>query len=140
MLSKFKEQLFVDYPNVAELKLYLAISGGKDSMVLSHLLLTCGIPHTLLHCNFQLRGKESDKDEAFLRAYAAQTELPILVKSFDTYDEIEKNGKGVQETARDLRYSWFRSIAEDNPLVIILTAHHLDDSLETFFINLLRGT
>ncbi|MCB9223607.1 MAG: tRNA lysidine(34) synthetase TilS [Crocinitomicaceae bacterium] len=139
MLDRFKEILRTDYPEIESYDLYLAVSGGKDSMVLSHLLLRSGLDHTLLHCNFKLRGKESDEDEAFMRRYAEKSGLSIEVRTFDTYGYVEESGKTIQEAARELRYDWFHTFAE-NERSLILTAHHLDDSIETFFINLLRGT
>ncbi|MBD3637141.1 MAG: tRNA lysidine(34) synthetase TilS [Crocinitomicaceae bacterium] len=139
MLKEFKNQLLTDFPDLKNKTIYLAISGGKDSMVLSHLLLRADINHILLHCNFQLRGKESDGDEDFIKDYAQTNNLQLHVKLFDTYKKSEKLGKNIQETARILRYNWFSTFAENNN-TLILTAHHLDDSVETFFINLLRGT
>jgi tRNA(Ile)-lysidine synthase len=139
MLERFKEILLADYPEIESYDLYLAISGGKDSMVLSHLLSAAGLDHTLLHCNFKLRGNESEEDEAFIRYYAKQNSLDLEIKTFDTYGYVEESGKTIQEAARELRYNWFRNFVK-NDKTLILTAHHLDDSVETFFINLLRGT
>lgn len=139
MLDRFKETLIADIPDIESYTLFLAVSGGKDSMVLSHLLLKSGLDHTLLHCNFKLRGKESDEDEMFMRRFAQNMGLDIKVKTFDTYGFVEETGKTIQEAARELRYDWFQSFAGNNK-TLILTAHHLDDSIETFFINLLRGT
>ncbi|MBI3133332.1 MAG: tRNA lysidine(34) synthetase TilS [Bacteroidetes bacterium] len=140
MLTKFKTVLEQEFPVIRTAELYLAISGGKDSMTLSHLLLESGIKHTLLHCNFQLRGKESDQDEAFLRAYAATHQLEIHVQKFDTAHIAEKEKQSIQECARKLRYDWFRTFLNQHENSFLLTAHHLDDSIETFFINLFRGT
>jgi tRNA(Ile)-lysidine synthase len=139
MLESFKSQVFQDFPEIENKCLYLAISGGKDSMTLSHLLKSIGLNHTLLHCNFKLRGKESDDDQKFLLQYADEHGLSIKVKSFETFDISQKMGKSIQEIARDLRYDWFASQNTDGN-TLILTAHHLDDSIETFMINLLRGT
>lgn len=140
MLGRFEEQLFHDLPNIRERNLYLAISGGKDSMVLSHLLIKLEINHTLLHCNFHLRGEESDQDQEFLEKYAKRNELKIKVQEFDTLREVELRNGNIQLTARELRYEWFHEIASKDGSALILTAHHLDDSIETLFINLLRGT
>ncbi len=138
MLDRFKEVISSEYPALFKAKLYLAISGGKDSMTLSHLLTQCEIPHTLLHCNFQLRGKESDADESFIRNYAEKNQLALHVKSFDTNKASEDFNMNIQETARKLRYDWFDEFLKEG--AYLLTAHHLDDSIETFFINLMRGT
>ena len=118
---------------------FLAISGGKDSMVLSTLLFKLGISHTLLHCNFQLRGNDSELDEQFLINYAEKNGLKIHTERFDTTNTSIRLGLSIQETARNLRYNWFESFITDNNSVL-LTAHHQDDSIETFFINLMRGT
>jgi len=109
-------------------------------MTLSTLLLENGIKHVLLHCNFQLRGKESDQDEQFLKDYAAKNNLEIHVQKFNTSQLAEEQKLSIQECARKLRYEWFRTFLEGNENAFLLTAHHLDDSIETFFINLLRGT
>lgn len=139
MLAEFEKYLLNDFPDIKSRKLFLAVSGGKDSMVLSYLLRQLELEHTLLHCNFQLRGKEADEDEQFLLTYAKTYDLPIEIQRFDTYKIAEEKNQSIQETARNLRYSWFEKFAE-NARILILTAHHLDDSIETFFINLLRGT
>lgn len=140
MLTRFQSVLETKFPYLKSAKLFLAISGGKDSMTLSDLLLKSGISHTLLHCNFQLRGKESDQDEEFLRAYATKAGLEIEVKKFETAEIADQLGQGIQECARNLRYEWFRTFLDQDKNALLLTAHHLDDSIETFFINLLRGT
>ncbi|MBK9190961.1 MAG: tRNA lysidine(34) synthetase TilS [Crocinitomicaceae bacterium] len=121
-------------------KIYLAISGGKDSMTLSHLLISSGNKHTLLHCNFKLRGKESDADELFLIQYAQQNNLEIHTIQFDTAQIATEKKQTIQECARNLRYNWFNSFLQQDDNSFLLTAHHLDDSIETFFINLFRGT
>lgn len=108
-------------------------------MCLSHLLKRSGINHTLLHCNFQLRGKESDEDELFVRSYAQKNGLPVECKRFETEDYAGKHGLNTQLAARELRYAWFNEFLHHGDSYL-LTAHHLDDSIETFFINLLRGT
>lgn len=119
--------------------IYLAISGGVDSMVLSHLLIQSKIPHTLLHCNFKLRDSESNQDEQFVIEYAKNNNLEYHITSFDTEQIAEELKLTTQECARKLRYDWFFTFLEKKDS-ILLTAHHLDDSIETFFINLLRGT
>ena len=122
-----------------DVRIYLAISGGTDSMVLSHLLHYHGIEHTLLHCNFQLRGKESGEDELFVQNYAQINNIEFISTSFETKIIAKEENLSIQECARNLRYSWFSSFLKKEQS-ILLTAHHLDDSIETFFINLLRGT
>ena len=108
-------------------------------MVLSHLLCEAKINHTLLHCNFQLRGKEADQDEEFVINYAKQRQLIIYTKKFNTAEFARIENLSIQEAARNLRYDWFNSYTSKSNQYL-LTAHHLDDSIETFFVNLLRGT
>ena len=140
MLDQFKKTIHLDYPNLSDKKIFLAISGGKDSMVLAHLLFNSDLKYELLHCNFQLRNLESEEDEKFVRDFAKELNTPVQTIKFDTLKESKVLKTNTQETARKLRYDWFNKIHNSNQNSIILTAHHLDDSIETFFINLLRGT
>lgn len=140
MVDKFKNTIDEKFPFLKNGKIYLAISGGKDSMTLSHLLLAANMEHTLLHCNFNLRGKESDADEAFLVQYAAQHKLKIETVQFNTAQIAAEKKLSIQECARNLRYDWFNLFLQKEENSFLLTAHHLDDSIETFFINLFRGT
>jgi len=136
MYTKFQNQLNFK----TNVKIYLAVSGGIDSMVLSHLLLYYKIEHTLLHCNFNLRKIESQKDEQFIIDYAISNHIPYHTISFDTATESISRKLNTQECARVLRYDWFNTFINKDDNAILLTAHHLDDSIETFFINTLRGT
>lgn len=118
----------------------LAVSGGVDSMVMAHLFLRSGIPFGIAHCNFGLRGKESDEDEEFVRWFARTNGIPVLCKRLFAAAESEKQKISVQMAARDLRYSWFREVMVSEGYHKIATAHHRDDQEETFFINLMRST
>ncbi|MBR3710614.1 MAG: tRNA lysidine(34) synthetase TilS [Bacteroidales bacterium] len=120
-------------------KLILALSGGIDSMVLSDLLLRAKAEFVLAHCNFHLRGDESDGDEQFVRDYASQNGLTIYVKHFDTLNYAEEHKLSIEMAARELRYAWFEELRQQLNYDYIAVAHHADDQLETFFINLLRG-
>ncbi len=120
-------------------QIYLAISGGVDSVVLYQLLKHAQIPFTGLHCNFQLRGDDSELDAQFVKDLFEHDNIPCLIKRFDTTSEQEKKGKGIQEIARDLRYTWFNSVL-DAEHGVLLTAHHLNDSVETVLFNFIRGT
>ena len=120
-------------------RLLVAVSGGKDSTVLVHLLLELDYPISLVHCNFQLRGAASESDEQFLRALADRHQLPIYVRRVDTVVEAEI-GESVQMTARRVRYFHFQKILDEYNLDTVVTAHQLEDSFETALINLLRGT
>ena len=140
MLLKFQKHLAENLPFLKEKKLLLALSGGLDSMVLAHLLKESGCTFTMAHCNFQLRGNESDGDEKFIRDFASQNKIQLFVTRFDTESFATDNKLSIQVAARQLRYIWFYQLLEENKLDYILTAHHLDDNLETFLINLTRGT
>ncbi len=118
----------------------LALSGGGDSVCLFHLLKSIGIDFKAVHCNYQLRGEESDLDEEFVRSLCSEYNIPVEVKRFDTKALIPSRKGNVQEVARDLRYEWFFELLEDNGYSGILTAHHLNDSIETSLFNFSRGT
>lgn len=120
-------------------KIILALSGGIDSMVLADLLLRAKADFVLAHCNFHLRGEESDGDEQFVRDYAAKHDLTLYVKHFDTENYAKEHGISIEMAARDLRYAWFEELHQHLGYDYIAVAHHADDQLETFFINLLRG-
>lgn len=120
-------------------KYILALSGGIDSMVLADMLLQSKANFVLAHCNFHLRGEESDGDEQFVRDYASQNGLTIYVKHFDTEDYAKGQGISIEMAARELRYAWFEELRQQLNYDYIAVAHHADDQLETFFINLLRG-
>lgn len=140
MLSKFQKHLSENLPFLKEKKLLLAISGGIDSVVLTYLLKQLNYDISLAHCNFKLRDNESDGDEQFIRNFASENNLKLYVTSFDTESFAKDNKLSIQVAARQLRYIWFHQLLEENSLDYILTAHHLDDNLETFLINFTRGT
>jgi len=127
-------------PFLKEKSLLLACSGGMDSVVLTHLCVASGLKVTLAHCNFQLRGGESDGDEAFVRNLAQKLGIGVMVKSFDTETYVEAHRGSIQMAARELRYQWFKELLGSAEFDFVLTAHHADDDLETFLINLSRGT
>ena len=130
-----QQQLFLK-----EDKLILAISGGADSVCLMHILLELDVYFELAHCNFKLRAKESDDDEQFVRKLAKKNELTLHCKSFDTQEYANQNKLSIQMAARDLRYSWFSTLLKSQKATYIAIAHHQDDTIETFFINLIRGS
>jgi tRNA(Ile)-lysidine synthase len=121
-------------------KLLVAVSGGVDSVVLCHLLKSYDLNFAIAHCNFGLRGKESDEDEAFVEELAEDLEVNIHLKKFDTRPLIEESGISIQMAARTLRYEWFSLLAEQKEYARILTAHHQNDLIETVLLNLVRGT
>jgi len=121
-------------------RLLLAVSGGIDSMVLANLFLKLGSRIGIAHCNFCLRSKESDMDEDLVREFAAENKIPFYSIRFKTKEYARKRGISVQMAARELRFEWFEKIRTDNFYDFIVTAHNLDDKIETMFINLARGT
>ena len=120
-------------------RLVLALSGGIDSMVLADLLLKSKEQFVAAHCNFHLRGEESDGDEKFVREYAEKNGIQCFVKHFDTEQYATEQGISIEMAARDLRYAWFEELRQQLSYDKIAVAHHADDQAETFFINLLRG-
>jgi len=146
LLHKFKE--FVQQNGLfhPKDKLLLAVSGGVDSVVLCELCKQAGYDFVIAHCNFQLRGDESERDEKYVRNLGMKYHIDVLVKKFDTEKYVAETGKGIQEAARDLRYEWFNEILLANPKSekpnpkFIVTAHHADDNIETLLMNFFRGT
>jgi tRNA(Ile)-lysidine synthase len=121
-------------------KILLAVSGGIDSMSMMHLFSKVGNTCIVAHCNFQLRGSESDGDEIFVKEQAHKLGFPFFSTTFDTKEYASANKVSIQMAARELRYSWFRELCKINECAVIAVAHNRDDALETFFINLGRGT
>ena len=121
-------------------KLLLAISAGADSVALSHLLKELGYNISLAHCNFGLRNEQSDADEFFVAELAKKWDVNCFTKKFKTKAFAKQKKISIQMAARELRYNWFEQIRVENKFDFVVTAHHKDDDLETFFINLIRGT
>jgi tRNA(Ile)-lysidine synthase len=140
MLQKFKKHININFPFLKDKKLLIAISGGVDSVVLTHLLHELNFDISLAHCNFQLREKESDLDEEFIGLLAQKTSNQIFTIKFDTEEFASKNKLSTQIAARELRYNWFQEVIKKHNFDYVLTAHHADDNLETFLINLTRGS
>ena len=140
-MSKTIEQLFLAEINPhKECNFVLAISGGVDSMVLANLFLINNLNFSIAHCNFQLRGKESDDDELFINKWCSEKDIKLYNKKFSTEDYCKNNKLTIQMGARELRYEWFRELVDKEKHDFIVTAHHIDDQLETFIINSIRGT
>ncbi|MGB3948839.1 MAG: tRNA lysidine(34) synthetase TilS [Bacteroidia bacterium] len=118
----------------------LAVSGGIDSVVMVDLFHKAGLKFAIAHCNFQLRNVESNEDEQFVKALAHKYNVAFHVIKFKTAEIAKKNKTSIQVTARELRYQWFEKIRTENKYATIATAHHLNDSIETFIINFTRGT
>jgi tRNA(Ile)-lysidine synthase len=117
----------------------LATSGGSDSTCLVNVFSRLGLTFEIAHCNFQLRGEESNGDEEFVKDLAVALNVKAHFVHFDTKTEAEKDKKSIQEKARSLRYDWFNKLKEEYNFDYVVTAHHQDDLIETFFINSVRG-
>ena len=140
MLDKLTVHLDSKFPFLKGKRLFLAVSGGIDSMVLLDLFHQLDYEIEVLHCNFSLRNTESDGDEEFVRSFCEAKSIPVHIQKFDTNKFAEDSKLSIQLAARKLRYDWFYSQLAKKNFDYILTAHHLDDNLETFLINLTRGT
>ena len=121
-------------------RIILAISAGIDSVVLAHLLHELEIPFLMAHCNFQLRGEESEGDQHFVETLAKELSVPIAIKRFETKTYGKAHGLNTQLAARVLRYEWFETLRQEQGYDYILTAHQANDSWETFLINTSRGS
>lgn len=139
MLTKFQNHIEQNFHQLKDKKLFLAVSGGIDSMVLLDLFYKLRFDICVVHCNFQLRGKESDGDEMLVREICQDRYIPYFIESFDTTEFAKENKLSIQLAARKLRYDWFQEIISLG-FDYVLTAHHLDDNVETFLINFTRGT
>ena len=140
MQQKFQNYLIQKDYLKSKFAFLLAVSGGIDSMVLLDLMLKNKVHFSVAHCNFNLRGEESNQDENFVINYCEKNNIPLYIKQFNTEKYASENKKSIQISARELRYNWFFELKNEHHFDFIVTAHHLDDSLETFFINLSRGT
>ena len=123
-------------------RLLLAVSGGLDSVVLCALMDRAGLNVEIAHCNFQLRGAESERDEAFVRQLGKRYGREVLIERFDTNAYAASRKISIQVAARELRYQWFHQIIDSwaQPAAFIITAHHLDDNIETLLMNFFKGT
>ena len=121
-------------------KVLAAVSGGKDSVLLAHLLKSSGFDFALAHCNFQLRGQEADRDETFTSNLAKQLQAPFFLTHFNTADYAAEKHISTQMAARELRYNWFEKICAEENFDVIALAHHQNDAIETVLLNLTRGT
>ncbi len=140
MLEKFKDHIGQSLPFLRGKRLLIANSAGLDSVVLTNLCTMAALNIALAHCNFNLRADESEGDEEFIMNLGEKLDLEVFVQHFDTKTYAQENKLSTQEAARNLRYQWFNDLAAALSFDFILTAHHLDDNLETFLINFSRGT
>ncbi|MCB9055747.1 MAG: tRNA lysidine(34) synthetase TilS [Chitinophagales bacterium] len=141
-------QQFIDHIKEQRLfnatdELLLAVSGGVDSVVLCELCQQAGYQFSIVHCNFKLRGEESDRDEKFVKELGEKYGVEVKVKRFDTEQYANEKRLSIQEAARNLRYQWFEELINqptDQPINHLLTAHHADDNIETLLMHFFRGT
>ncbi len=121
-------------------RVLVALSGGADSVALLHILWQLGYPCRAAHCNFHLRGKESDRDEQFVKALCETWHIPLHVTHFETNEYAREKGISIEMAARELRYEWFEELRKEQNCEAIAVAHHQNDQAETLLLNLLRGT
>lgn len=140
MLKEFSTYFHENYTLDSSHKIAVATSGGVDSMVLCQLLLELGVSFVVLHCNFHLRGADSDGDASLVKEFAEKNNLDFEQVDFQTRSYAAENKISIQMAARELRYDWFHKIRKEKEIDWIATAHHLDDDIETVLINLGRGT
>ena len=140
MLKAFQNHISNNLSFLQDKRILIAISGGLDSVVLTHLCDKSGLNIALAHCNFNLRGDESDADEDFVLELAEDLDLEVFIENFETEEYAKEHSLSTQMAARELRYDWFLDLAKQLNFDYILTAHHADDNLETFLINFTRGT
>ena len=140
LAQKFKEHLAQHLPELLRGKTIVTVSGGVDSMVLLHLFHSLQLDFAVAHCNFRLRGTESDLDEKLVESYCRKNEIKYFVSHFETEEYTKEHKVSIQIAARKLRYDWFKELLQQNGHQFIATAHHLDDQAETFLINFTRGT
>ena len=118
----------------------IAVSGGADSITLLHAFKYLNLKILALHCNFGLRGKESDMDEQFVKRFCDTYGIALSVKKFNTTAYAKEKGISIEMAARELRYNWFEDMKVSKKMDYIVVGHHADDLAETFFINICRGT
>lgn len=140
MRKKFKD--FIEQHSLVSPKstILLAVSGGVDSIVMLHLFHSCGYRFAVAHCNFNLRGAESDGDEALVRETCQTLGVELFVKHFQTAEYSADNNISIQVAARDLRYNWFSNLCKENDFASVAIAHNKNDVAETLLLNLSRGT
>ncbi|MDA1121821.1 MAG: tRNA lysidine(34) synthetase TilS [Bacteroidetes bacterium] len=140
MLERFRKFLESNDFDLNNCRSLIAISGGLDSVVLSKLFQLAGYSFALAHCNFNLRGKESDGDEVFVKRLAEELKVLCYTRKFETSTHAKERGLSIQMAARELRYQWFDEIKVENGFDYVATAHHKNDVVETVFINMIKGT
>ena len=141
-MFKRNVEKFIDQKSLFERcdKVLVALSGGADSVALLRVLDALGYQCECAHCNFHLRGEESNRDETFVQQLCQKFDIPLHVTHFDTTDYARTHRISIEMAARELRYQWFETLRQSIGASVIAVAHHCDDSVETFLLNLIRGT
>lgn len=141
-MLKYRVQKYIEEKDLFSLhdRMLVALSGGADSVALLRVLLSLGYQCECAHCNFHLRGEESDRDENFVRHLCGSLSVPLHVVHFQTGVYASRHHLSIEMAARELRYAWFEQLREERSVSFIAVAHHRDDSVETFLLNLMRGT
>ena len=142
MTYKNRIQHFIEEKHLFTIqdKVLVALSGGADSVALLRVLVELGYSCECAHCNFHLRGEESNRDETFVRELCQSLDIPLHVIHFDTKTYAKEKHLSIEMAARELRYEWFEKVRQEIHAEVIAVAHHRDDSVETFLLNLIRGT
>lgn len=140
MKIEFQQHIRKNFTELNTQPVLLAVSGGIDSVVLMYLCQAVGVDFAIAHCNFHLRGEDSNQDQQFVEDLALHFGKKCHVVEFDTTGYVKEHKVSTQIAARELRYKWFDQLMEQYAYTYLLTAHHLDDSMETFLINFSRGT
>ena len=141
-MFRHRIQKFIEEKNLFGLKdkVLVALSGGADSVALLRVVHSLGYACECAHCNFHLRGEESNRDEAFVRSLCDELSVPLHVVHFETKAYAKERRLSIEMAARSLRYDWFERLRQERNASVIAVAHHRDDSVETFLLNLIRGT
>lgn len=140
MIRRLKEYINQQHLFSPEQQVLLAVSGGRDSVCMARLMHQAGYRFAIAHCNFHLRPGDCDRDQLFVQQLADSLQADFYTVDFDTHTFAEEQGMSIEEAARELRYRWFASLCDEHGFSCVATAHHRDDSVETFFLNLFRGT
>ena len=140
MLDKIKRYIADNKLFEQSDKLLVGLSGGADSMALLNVLIELKYDCVAAHCNFHLRGEESDKDQLYVEDWCNFKNIPLITVDFDTTKYAADNKISIEMAARELRYGWFERVRKEHDADYIAVGHHLNDSIETFLLNLIRGT
>lgn len=140
MTTQIQEYILQHKLFTKQSKVLVGLSGGPNSMALINILMQLGYNCIAAHCNFHLRGNDSDSDAAFVSSWCNENDIPLFTIDFNTHEYAASNKISIEMAARELRYNWFEELRVEQQADVIGIAHHKDDSVETILINLIRGT